>query len=92
MSKATEDELGKLHAIVARGLAAQLTGPEPTAAAFGAAISFLKNNNITADPTRNSDLLDLQDKLVQRRKEKKLSLTQLREAQDDFEKLVGPMQ
>lgn len=91
MSKATEDELGHLHATVARGLRAALEG-EPTAAVFGAAIAFLKNNNITADPTRNSDLLDLQDKLVQRRKEKKLSLTQLREAQDDFEKLVGPMQ
>lgn len=91
MSKATEDDLGDLHATVARGLKAALEA-EPTAAIFGAAIAFLKNNNITADPSRNSDLAELQDKLAARRKEKKLSLTSLREAQDDFERMIGPMQ
>lgn len=92
MSKATESDLSELHATVARGLTTQLAAEAPSAAIFGAAIAFLKNNNITADPTRNEDLLNLQEQLIQRRKDKKLSLTQLREAQGEFEKMVGTLQ
>jgi len=42
----------------------------PSPALLTAAISFLKNNNITADPTENAALSELNKKLAERRKGK----------------------
>lgn len=43
---------------------------KPSPALLGAAIAFLKNNNITADPAENAALRDLSSKLAARRKGK----------------------
>lgn len=70
MSKATEDALATLHGAVAEALTAaiavgkvEMAGIElavpPSAAHIMAAITFLKNNNITADATSNAELSDL---------------------------------
>ena len=42
----------------------------PSPALLGAAIAFLKNNNITADATENEALRDLSKKLADRRRGK----------------------
>ena len=68
---ATDKDLGELHKQVAITLTevVKMTADEdgakapPPAAYLGAAIAFLKNNNITADPTTNAALADLSDAL-----------------------------
>ena len=76
MSKASEAELSDLHGALARGLtdiikdgvevptkegSVKVTAP---AAYFGAAVALLKNNNITADPSKNEELDALTKALV----------------------------
>lgn len=71
MSKATSlDELNSLHQLVAKSLNTRLTddlkdGIPTDAATLGAAIKFLKDNEITADPASKEDLTELRDKLKQ---------------------------
>lgn len=78
MAKAsTVGELNELHALIAKSLK-QRIGQDiddniPTdAATLGAAIKFLKDNNVTADPADSDDLAELRNKLkeqaAQRRK------------------------
>ena len=78
---ASEKQLGELHAQVANALAEQVKGYEivedgkttlirPSPALLGAAIAYLKNNNITADATENEALRDLSKKLADRRRGK----------------------
>lgn len=75
MSAATDKALGELHATVARVLTSAISSEEvPSAAVLSAAITFLKNNNITASPTDNAELAELNRKLVERRKEGKDNL------------------
>src|SRR5574338_1545976 len=62
-------ELNDLHRLVAKSLStrlkADLDDEIPTdAATIGAAITFLKNNSITADPAEKEDLNDLRNSLV----------------------------
>lgn len=95
MSKASEEDLSKLHGAVARGLTDLITeGIEvPTkegsvrvtapAAYFGVAVALLKNNNITADPVKNDELQDLNAKLQARRQSQKADLN-FREAAEAF--------
>lgn len=81
--KASEAELAALHATVAKVLIKRLTvgtltkdGEEVPdseglgcgAADISAAIAFLKNNNITADPETNKGLHELKDRLDKMRK------------------------
>lgn len=95
MSKASEQELSDLHGALARGLkdiisdgvevptkegSVKVTAP---AAYFGAAVALLKNNNITADPSKNEELSDLNALLQKRRQSKKDELN-FREAAEDF--------
>lgn len=95
MSKASEAELSKLHGELARGLtdiikdgievptkegSVKVTAP---AAYFGVAVALLKNNNITADPEKNEELRDLNEKLQARRQSKRTELN-FREAAEDF--------
>lgn len=95
MSKASEAELSQLHGELARGLTAiikdgvevptkegtvKMTAP---AAYFGVAVALLKNNNITADPEKNEELRELNEKLQARRQSKRTELN-FREAAEDF--------
>jgi hypothetical protein len=89
MSKASENALGALHGAVATALAQRLTAPIRnadgeaipgtegsgcSAADITAAIAFLKNNNISADPTDSPGLSDLKALLTARRHSGKESL------------------
>ena len=78
MAKAsTVGELNELHALIAKSLKNRIVQDIddniPTdAATLGAAIKFLKDNNVTADPADSDDLAELRNKLkeqaAQRRK------------------------
>jgi hypothetical protein len=92
---ATDKDLGALHKEVAKTLTKAVAviegedGPVlPPAAFLGAAIAFLKNNNITADVTTNAELAALEDTLKQRRN-KRLSAADLAEAAAQFERANG---
>lgn len=95
MTKATETELGALHAQVAKTIGKALTAPiydkdggaidgteglGASPAMVGAAIAFLKNNNIVADPEKNDALKNLREVLENRRKSSKLLLLNNRSA------------
>lgn len=67
---ASMDALKALHEKVAASLTARITQDMeddlPTdAATLGAAIKFLKDNNVSADPAASDDLKDLRDKLTE---------------------------
>lgn len=97
MSKATESELSELHGTIARGLTEiikegvliPVKGQEEPiktaapAAYFGVAVALLKNNNITADPTKNEELSEL-NQLLQKRRQGKRAELNFREAAEDF--------
>ncbi len=92
---ATDNELQELHAQVARSLTAAITPQEidgvslpPSAAHIAAAITFLKNNSITASPTGNKALTDLADQLAARRK-KKITPMALQEAEEQLQFTLG---
>ena len=71
MSKAASlADLQDLHAAVARSLTETIElnmkdGLPTDAATLGAAIKFLKDNNVSADPAGSDDLSELRDKLAQ---------------------------
>lgn len=73
---ATLKELQELHKMVAKSLT-QRIGQDmedqlPTdAATLGAAIKFLKDNNVSADPADAEDLTDLREKLTQQMQKRK---------------------
>ncbi len=92
---ATDNALQELHAQIARSLTAAVTPQEvegtvipPSAAHLAAAITFLKNNNITASPTGNKALTDLADALAARRK-KKITPMALQEAEEQLQFTLG---
>lgn len=91
--------LGELHEAVAKALSEQVEGyteqtddgerlVRPSPAVLGAAIAFLKNNNITADPETNEALRDLNTKLADRRK-RKIPQASLDAAANDFAERFG---
>jgi hypothetical protein len=92
---ATDNALQELHAQIARSLTDAVKPVEvvdedgtvkvlpPSAAHLAAAITFLKNNNITASPTGNKALSDLSDALAARRK-KKIAPAALQEAEEQL--------
>lgn len=61
MARATETALASLHELVATALGDRIRSGEFSAADLGAAIKFLKDNNITATPEGSSALRDLSD-------------------------------
>lgn len=69
-TKASEDSLGKLHGIVAEYLSLKLMTGKATAAEVGAAITFLKNNSITASASKNEALERLSKTMAERRTRK----------------------
>ncbi len=98
---ATDNALQELHAQIARSLTdavkpVEVTDEEtgaikvipPSAAHLAAAITFLKNNNITASPTGNQALSDLSDALAARRR-KKIAPAALQEAEEQLAYNLG---
>lgn len=88
--KATSDALGVLHGIVAEYLTLKLATGKATAAEVGAAITFLKNNSITASPATNAALGDL-SRALQEKRSKGGGLTRqaAKEAEEAFTGFMG---
>ena len=87
---ATEAKLGTLHGAVATALTEAIKSPGEfglTPAMLGAAITFLKNNNITASPTENAALAGLNTALNARRRKGQMTLKSANEAADAFAEL-----
>lgn len=89
-AKASEDALGILHGVVSEYLTLKLLSGKATAAEVGAAITFLKNNNITASPSQNAALARLSQTLQERR-DRKGGLTKQAEAEanEAFSTIMG---
>lgn len=96
MTKATSvGELNTLHTLIAKSLTQRIEQDIedniPTdAATLGAAIKFLKDNNVTADPADADDLSQLRDKLKEQsaqRRRKVGNVVALATA--DLEQLTG---
>lgn len=69
-------DLQELHSLIARSLnqriALDMENGLPTdAATLGAAIKFLKDNNVSADPADADDLSALRDKLKQQAEQRR---------------------
>jgi hypothetical protein len=69
-------DLQELHALIARSLNQRITldmenGLPTDAATLGAAIKFLKDNNVSADPADADDLSALRDKLKQQAEQRR---------------------
>lgn len=102
MTTASDKELGSLHKAVAVALQEQVVGYEeetehgvrvvkPSPALLGAAISFLKNNNITASATDNEELNKLSKALAAKRRGK-LPQAALDEAAEHYTMATGFIQ
>lgn len=69
-------DLQELHSLVARALNQRIAqdmedGLPTDAATLGAAIKFLKDNNVSADPADADDLSALRDKLKQQAEQRR---------------------
>lgn len=69
-------DLQDLHALIARSLNQRITqdmedGLPTDAATLGAAIKFLKDNNVSADPADADDLSALRDTLKQQAEQRR---------------------
>ena len=69
-------DLQELHSLIARSLNQRITqdmedGLPTDAATLGAAIKFLKDNNVSADPADADDLSALRDKLKQQTEQRR---------------------
>jgi len=60
-------------------------------ALLGAAIAFLKNNSITADPSTNAELAKLKTTLANRKRRGTLTPTEAKEATAQFDAMLGGM-
>lgn len=99
MSKATEAALAELHGAVAVALTGAVAGTvmegghvaPASAAHIMAAITFLKNNNITADAASNADLAALAATLSKTRQSAKgrMSKTTLDEVAERLDRELG---
>lgn len=100
MSKASEEQLAELHGTIARTLNSACQEREitvegrtevlvPSAAHIMAAITFLKNNNITADASTNEDLMALNKSLAARRKKRTLSPSDIERAAEQLDRDLG---
>ena len=61
--RASEDTLGELHELIARGLIEKLKSGEATSADYNAAIKFLKDNDISCIGSQNDGIQELVDSL-----------------------------
>lgn len=87
--------LQELHRAVAKSLTERLRqdmeDEVPTdAATLGAAIKFLKDNNISADPADKEDLGNLRDELSRQREARKARLREVTQrAEQDLKEATG---
>lgn len=77
---ATIAELQELHAMVARSLTKRIEqdtedGLPTDAATIQAAIKFLKDNNVTADPADSDNLSELREKLAAQSRLRKANMS-----------------
>lgn len=86
--KASQDALADLHGNVAAFLNAIVLTGKASPAFIGAAITFLKNNSITADPATNAALANLSATLAAR-KNKGMTRKQVGEAEEAFASIMG---
>lgn len=91
---ASNDALKALHAKVAESLTNRIVqdmeDDVPTdAATLGAAIKFLKDNNISADPAEASDLTELRNKLKEQAERRKAVGNVIEFAQGDLKQAQG---
>ena len=90
--KASEDKLADLHGVVAEYLTLAISSGKATPAVLGAAITFLKNNSITADPATNERINALRETLKAKRDRKGGLTTKVAdEAESHFNALMGGM-
>jgi len=88
--KANEDKLATLHGVVAEYLTLCIMSGKAAPAIVGAAITFLKNNQITADPATNAAIAGLTQTLRERRNRKGgLTKEAAAEAERQFADLMG---
>ena len=97
---ASESALGDLHKELAVALTQEVKGVIVTddngsrvvrsASMISAAVAFLKNNNISCDPTENEELANLGKALAARRKNRaSISQVALDEAADSYAASMG---
>lgn len=97
---ASEEALGALHKELAIALTQEVRGTVVTddngtrlvrsASMISAAVAFLKNNNISCDPSENAELANLGKALAARRKGRAaISQTALDDAADQYAASVG---
>lgn len=92
---ATLKELQELHRLLAKSLTNRISqdmeDDVPTdAATLGAAIKFLKDNNVSADPADKDDLKGLQEELANAARERKRRGSNvLTLARDDLKLMEG---
>lgn len=84
---ASDEDMGVLHGAVAKVLTVAVT-QMPSPQYIGAAIAFLKNNNITST-AKNKGLAELKDALAAKRKRGDLKKPALEEAAREFEAMQG---
>ena len=75
-------DLQDLHSLIARSLNQRISqdmedGLPTDAATLGAAIKFLKDNNVSADPADADDLSALRDKLKQQAEQRRAGRSNL---------------
>lgn len=91
---ATLGELQELHRLIAQSLNQRISqdidDKIPTdAATLGAAIKFLKDNAVTADPADSDDLSKLRDKLADQAKRRRTGSNVVALATADLEAMQG---
>jgi hypothetical protein len=90
--RADEAKLGSLHGVVAEYLTLVISSGNCPPALIGAAITFLKNNSITADAATNTKLSALKETLAgKQRRGGGLTKPAMQEAHDAFADLMGNM-
>lgn len=89
--KATEDRLGDLHGTVAEYLTLAIATGNAPPALIGAAIAFLKNNNITASAATNEKLANLSASLKSKQRGGTLTRKSFDEANAEFSAVLGNM-
>lgn len=80
--KASEDKLGDLHGVLAEYLTLKLRTGKASPAELGVAVTFLKNNSITADPSVNEAIGKMKAALANRTKTGGLRPGAMREADE----------
>lgn len=87
-------DLQDLHSLIARSLNQRISqdmedGLPTDAATLGAAIKFLKDNNVSADPADADDLSALRDKLKQQAEQRRAGRSNVVQLATQDLKIVG---